>query len=594
MTIITSKTSETPKKSGSLFRLFKTYFRAHLGWFIGGTAFAILTSAFATGYTLILGIMGDRLQGTFGAAEVGSSPIWIVWVAAGIVGLTLGRAITLYLMTVFNNTGVQRALVDIQDAQYVSLNRGDYARLAGDASGRFVSRFINDVNSIRDAGLRFANNFTKSVVTVLGMLIVMLWTDWQLTLLLLVVYPIAFGPVIGLGNRIRKRSKTAQQQIGEVTALLSEGFQSSRIVKAYGLEAYQEDRAKKGFVQRSRLFLKVLTDRAAVDPILEVTGGVALAGILGFAAFRISNGAATLGDLLRIIGALAIASPELRALGTLNAVAQEGGAAADRVFEVIDAQPSIADKDDAKHLDRIRGDLSFNDVVFTYPDGTPALKGLTFDIAAGETVAFVGPSGAGKSTIFNLVLRLYDIDQGAVTLDGNDVRDLDAGSLRRASAIVSQDTALFDDTVGANISLGRLGASPEDIQQAAEAANAHDFISDFADQYDSEVGEMGRNLSGGQRQRVALARAILRDAPILLLDEATSALDAESEAKVQTALSEFAKDRTTLIIAHRLSTVRAADRIIVLDDGKAVESGTHDELMALNGAYKKLVEAQLN
>ena len=193
------------------------------------------------------------------------------------------------------------------------------------------------------------------------------------------------------------------------------------IVKAYGLEAYQEDRAKKGFVQRSRLFLKVLTDRAAVDPILEVTGGVALAGILGFAAFRISNGAATLGDLLRIIGALAIASPELRALGTLNAVAQEGGAAADRVFEVIDAQPSIADKDDAKHLDRIRGDLSFNDVVFTYPDGTPALKGLTFDIAAGETVAFVGPSGAGKSTIFNLVLRLYDIDQGAVTLDRKSV-----------------------------------------------------------------------------------------------------------------------------------------------------------------------------
>ena len=538
--------------------------------------------------------MGDRLQGTFGEAEGASSPMWIVWVAASIIGLTVGRDVTLYLMTVFNNTGVQRSLVDIQDAQFVSLNRGDYSRLSGDASGRFVSRFINDVNSIRDAGLRFANNFTKSVVTVLGMLIVMLWTDWQLTLLLLVVYPIAFGPVIGIGNRIRKRSKTAQQQIGEVTALLSEGFQSSRIVKAYGLENYQEDRAKKGFVERSRLFLKVLTDRAAVDPILEVTGGVALAGILGFAAFRISNGAATLGDLLRIIGALAIASPELRALGTLNAVAQEGGAAADRVFEVIDAQPSIADKVDAKTLDTVRGDVSFSNVTFSYPDGTPALKGLSFDIATGETVAFVGPSGAGKSTIFTLVLRLYDIDQGVVSLDGTDIRELDAGSLRRASAIVSQDTSLFDDTVGANIALGRLGAPHEDIQHAAEAANAHSFISDLPDQYESEVGEMGRNLSGGQRQRVALARAILRDAPILLLDEATSALDAESEAKVQAALAEFAKDRTTLIIAHRLSTVRAADRIIVLDDGKAVESGTHDELMALEGAYKKLVEAQLN
>jgi subfamily B ATP-binding cassette protein MsbA len=594
VTTITSKSEDSPKKSGSLFRLFKSYFRPHLSWFIGGTIFAILTSAFATGYTLILGIMGDRLQSTFGGSEDASSPTWIIWVAGAIVGLTIGRAITLYLMTVFNNTGVQRALVDIQNAQYVSLNRGDYARLAGDASGRFVSRFINDVNSIRDAGLRFANNFTKSVVTVFGMLVVMLWTDWQLTLLLLVVYPIAFGPVIGLGNRIRKRSKTAQRQIGEVTALLSEGFQSSRIVKAYGLEAYQEEKANQGFIQRSRLFLKVLTDRAAVDPILEVTGGVALAGILGFAAFRISNGAATLGDLLRIIGALAIASPELRALGTLNAVAQEGGAAADRVFEVVDAVPSIADKEDAQDIAAVKGDLSFQEVVFNYPDGTQALKGLSFHVQAGETVAFVGPSGAGKSTIFNLILRLYDVGSGQINLDGTDIREVKADSLRLKTAIVSQDTALFDDTISANIELGRLGSAADAIQAAAIAANADGFIREFPDGYASEVGEMGRNLSGGQRQRVALARAILRDAPILLLDEATSALDAESEAKVQDALAEFTKNRTTLIIAHRLSTVRAADRIIVLDNGRAVESGSHHELMALDSVYKKLVEAQLS
>ena len=592
MTTITSKTADTPKKNGSLFRLFKTYFRPHLGWFVGGTLFAVLTALFANAYAGILAFVGNGIQSAIENPD--GSTNWVWWAAGGIVALATGRAITLYLMTIFNNTGVQRALVDIQQVQFDHLIDGDFARLSGDASGGFVSRFINDVNAIRDAGLRFANNFTKSVVTVLGAFGIMLWLDWQLTLILLVVYPIAFWPVIALGERVRKRAKRAQRQVGDVTALLSEGFQSHRIIKAYGLEAYEKDRAKLGFVERSRLFLKVLTDKAAVDPILEVTGGVALAGILGFSAWRIASGDSSLGALLGIIGAIGIAAPELRALGTLNAVAQEGGAAADRVFEVVDAQPDVADPDDPIALSSVEGAIAFNDVVFNYPDGTSALKGLSFSIQPGETVAFVGPSGAGKSTIFNLILRLYDATDGAVTLDGHDVRTLEAQSLRRTTAMVSQDTALFDDTVSANIALGRLGAGSDEIEQAAIAAHAHGFIQDLPGVYDAPVGEMGRNLSGGQRQRIALARAILRDAPVLLLDEATSALDAESEAKVQAALAEFTKERTTLIIAHRLSTVRAADRIIVLDQGKVVESGSHDALMDSGGVYNKLVEAQLS
>ncbi len=608
MTTITSKATKEPHQR-SLARLLGAHFWPHRNWFIGGTIFAVLTSLSAVGYGGVLAFVGNaiqcQLEGGTGdactfvqqsasAVGLGASDGWVWLGIYTIIALTAVRAISLYAMNMLNNTGVQRGLVSIQSVQFDALTDGDYARVSGDNSGGFVSRFINDVNAIRDAALRFANNFTKSVVTIIGVLIALFIVDWQLALIILVVYPLALGPVIALGNSIRARSKKAQQQIGEVTALVSEGLQSARVVKAYGLEAYQKDRGKTGFAERSRLFLRVLSQRAAVDPVLEVVGGIAIAALLGFVSFRISAGTNTLGDLLGIIGLIGVASPEVRALGSITAVAQEGAAAADRVYDIIDAPASVSDKPDAVQITDASGRIEFTDVHFAYPDGTEALKGLAFATEPGETVAIVGPSGAGKSTIFNLILRLYDATSGSVQVDRHDVRDVDANSLRAATALVSQDTALFDDTIASNIALGRLSADAAEIEVAAKAANAHEFILDLPGQYGAEAGEMGRNLSGGQRQRVALARAILRDAPILLLDEATSALDAESEAKVQSALSDFAVNRTTLIIAHRLSTVRAADRIIVVDDGCVVETGTHDELMALDGTYKRLVELQLN
>ena len=536
----------------------------------------------------------ETVQAVTSSTGFNSANGWIWFGIIVIIVLTAVRALSMYAMNMLNNTGVQRGLVSIQSVQFDALTDGDFARVSGDSSGGFVSRFINDVNAIRDAALRFANNFTKSLVTVIGVLIFLFVLDWQLALIILVVYPLALGPVIVLGNSIRARSKKAQQQIGEVTALVSEGLQSARVVKAYGLETYQKDRAKVGFAERSRLFLRVLSQRAAVDPVLEVVGGIAIAALLGFVAFRIADGTNTLGDLLGIIGLIGVASPEVRALGSITAVAQEGAAAADRVYDIIDAPTTVSDAPNAHILTQAQGRIGFQDVSFAYPDGTEALRGLSFEIEPGETVAIVGPSGAGKSTIFNLILRLYDVRSGSVEIDGHNVEALNANSLRAATALVSQDTALFDDTVGANIALGKLGSDQSAIETAAKAANAHEFIQDLPGGYQAEAGEMGRNLSGGQRQRVALARAILRDAPILMLDEATSALDAESEAKVQAALSEFAKNRTTLIIAHRLSTVRAADRIIVIENGRAVETGTHDGLMQADGIYKKLVELQLS
>ena len=578
----------------------------------------MITALSAVSYAGILTYVGNALQCQLqaGGSDVGTLQLtgdacatvqnmtqrigltvtngWIWFGIVGIVILTAVRAISMYAMTLLNNTGVQRGLVSIQSVQFDALTDGDYARVAGDSSGSFVSRFINDVNAIRDAALRFANNFTKSLVTVIGVLIWLFLTDWQLALIILVVYPLALGPVIAMGNAIRARSKKAQKQIGEVTALVSEGLQSARVVKAYGLESYQKDRAHKGFVERSKLFLKVLSQRAGVDPVLEVVGGIAIAALLGFVSLRITQGTNTLGDLLGVIAAIGVAAPEVRALGSITAVAQEGAAAADRVYEIVDAEPSVADAPDAKAFEQVKGAVAFDGVGFAYPDGTEALKGLSFTAKPGETIALVGPSGAGKSTVFNILLRLYDVASGVARVDQTDVRAVTAASLRNATALVSQDTSLFDDTVRANIALGRLGASQDEIEAAAKAANAHDFIMALPGGYDAPAGEMGRNLSGGQRQRVALARAILRDAPILLLDEATSALDAESEAKVQDALAEFSEGRTTLIIAHRLSTVRAADRIVVIEDGQAVEEGTHDALMATNGAYKRLVELQLS
>ena len=553
---------------------------------------ALVTSVCAMGYSVVVKTMFDRLDTAFGESGT-SDTSWILHTCAVIVGLTAARALSMYLMTLLNNTGVQRGLVSMQTHEFEVLIDGDYARLAGDASGGFVSRFINDVNAIRDAALRFANNFTKSTVTTIGCLAAMIWIDWQMTLVILAAYPIAIAPVVSLGNRVRKRSRAAQKQVGEMTSLLSEGFQSARVVKAYGLESYQKGRARTGFAERSRLFLKVLADRAAVDPILEIAGGVALAGILGFAAWRISSGAMSLGDLLGFITALGVVSPEIRALGTLNSVAQEGGAAADRVFEIVEAKRTMADRPGAQRFEHVSGEVEFDNVTFSYPDGTEALKGLSFRAGPGETVAIVGPSGAGKSTIFNLLLRLYDPDSGTVRVDGHDIRTMTGDSLRTNLGLVAQDAALFDDTVQANIALGRLGATKAEIEVAARAAFAHEFIMTLPQGYQTPAGEMGRNLSGGQRQRIALARVILRGAPILLLDEATSALDAESEARVQQALDEFSRGRTVLIIAHRLSTVRAANRILVVDDGRVVEEGDHDTLMAANGHYARLAALQL-
>jgi len=418
-------------------------------------------------------------------------------------------------------------------------------------------------------------------------------TDWALALFLLVGYPVAFFPIIRLGERIRKTSRRAQEQAGEMTALLTEAFQGARTVKAFGLEDFQRNRARISFEDRARLYMKILRSKAIVDPFLEVVGGIALAGLFAFAGCRASTGEMGVGDLMGFIAAIAIASPEVRALGTLNAVLNEGLAAAERVYRVLDAPTLITDPPNGVELSGADGGIDFVNARFGYAGASPVLNDLTFAVKPGQTIALVGPSGAGKSTIFNLLLRLYDVEAGSVRIGGRDVREVTLSSLREQMALVSQDSFLFDTTIRENIELGRPGAADADIRAAANDASC-DFIETLPQGWDARAGEGGRNLSGGQRQRIALARALLSRAPILLLDEATSALDSESETRIQSALSALAGRRTLLVIAHRLATVRKADRIFVVDGGRIVESGTHDELVSAGGAYARLAALQLS
>ena len=328
-----------------------------------------------------------------------------------------------------------------------------------------------------------------------------------------------------------------------------------------------------------------MTQQARVDPILEIVGGLAIAAVVIFGVWQFGTGTATGGQIASVLGGLMILAPRLRALGTLNNVIQEGLSSVARIFDVIDTQPKLLDAPDAKALEVTMGQIEIEDIHFTYPDGTSALKGLSLIAKAGKTTALVGPSGGGKSTLMHLIPRLYDLEAGHIKIDGQNISDVTQTSLRAQIAVVSQDTTLFHDTIAANIGLGDLSADRDAIIAAAKSADAHDFIARLPDGYDTKLGEDGAGLSGGQKQRLSIARAILRDAPILLLDEATSALDTESEAKVQTALDRLSQGRTTLVIAHRLGTIKNADMIYVIEDGAVSESGTDAKLRKAKGIY---------
>lgn len=504
------------------------------------------------------------------------------------------KALASFGQNIMMNYVGQRIVADTQIRMFDHLMHADVAWLRENHSGKLIAHFLNDAVLMREAVSRAITGIAKDFLTLLFLIGVMFYQDVMLTFISIFVLPAVAVFVRQLARRMRKSVTHGMEETGNLSTMLAEALEGVRVVRAYGQENHEISRVSRSINLRLEHIMRGVRARSAASPITEALTGIAIAAAIYYAGARAVSGEMELNHFVAFLGAMMLAYQPLKSLATLSTALQEGLAAAARSFAVLDIAPEVKDEARAEQRQVRDGRIGFRNVSFSYGGGVPTLRQIDFDVAAGETVALVGPSGAGKSTILNLIPRFYDVTEGAVEIDGQDVRDYTLQSLRAGMAVVTQEQFLFDDTIRANIAYSRKDATNAEIEQAARAADAHNFISQLPDGYDTVVGEAGLKLSGGQRQRIAIARAMLKDAPILLLDEATSALDTESERLVQAALDKLLRGRTALVIAHRLSTVMNADRIHVMVDGQIVETGTHSQLLAQDGVYARLCRTQFD
>lgn len=514
------------------------------------------------------------------------------WIAASIIAIFFVRGLFWYGQNYLMSYVGQSVIIDIRAAVFKKLQRLSVSFYDKNKTGTIMSYVTNDVNALQSAMVENTIEMITEGFILIGSVVAMIYLDWRLTLFTVCTFPVVLWFMEFFGKKIRKTGGRIQECTADITSVLQESVASARVIKSFVREDYEVDRFDVENRANFRANMKNAQLMATLTPVVELVAAIGVTMIIWYGGNNVINGTITAGSLVAFLTyAVNISNPIKRLTRVIGNI-QKALAAAQRVFMIIDMPEEIAESRDAKQLPEVSGKVEFQNVSFAYDDKGNVITDLSFSVKPGEVIAIVGPSGAGKSTIANLLPRFYDVNKGDIKIDGHSVREVTLDSLREQVGIVPQETMLFNGSVYNNILYGRLDATKEEIEAAAKAANAHDFIMQLTDGYETKLGDRGVNLSGGQRQRIAIARAILKNPRILILDEATSALDTESERVVQEALDRLMVGRTSFVIAHRLSTVKNADKILVLEKGNLVESGTHDELLALDGLYAHLYKIQ--
>jgi subfamily B ATP-binding cassette protein MsbA len=568
-----------------LQRLFG-YARPYRGRFAAALAAMVVYAAATAAVAKLIQPVIDEVLPTGERLASWCTAVVVVYAVKG-----LGGYLSTYLMTDIG----QRVVRDLRDRLFRHILDQSATFFSRNTTGRLMSRITSDVNQVQQAVSETIGDLMREGLSLLGIAGYMFYVDSRLALVAVTGAPLVVYPLVKFGKRIRSTTRKSQEELEHLSHVTAEAFTGHRIVKAFGAEAHEERRFRRASQRLYRTNLKVTRALAILPPLMELMGGLAIVALIWYGSHQIADQTLTQGEFTSFLAAAFMMYAPVKKLSRVNASLQQAMAASERIFEILDTHSEVKERPGAMPLAKLRHEIEFRNVSFTYDEaGKGILRDVSFPVRAGQAVAIVGLSGAGKTTLVNLVPRFYDVTAGGILIDGTDIRDVTLASLRSQIGIVTQETVLFDDTIASNIAYGSAGASREEIESAARAAHAHDFIGALPLKYETRIGERGQKLSGGQRQRLAIARALLKNSPILILDEATSSLDAESELLVQEALQNLMRNRTSFVIAHRLSTVRRADAIIVLERGRVAERGRHEELLARpGGVYAKLYSLQI-